>query len=64
MDAAVDGGDSGSPVFEITSEGNVKLVGIVWGGSRAHPIFTQYFVMSPLSQIQQELGALEATAEP
>lgn len=61
VDAAVDGGDSGSPVFEIISGDNVKLVGILWGGSRAHPIFTQYFVMSPLSQIQQELGSLTAT---
>ena len=61
VDTAVDAGDSGSPVFEINSGDNVKLVGIVWGGSRPHPLFTQYFVMSPLSQIQQELGSLTAT---
>lgn len=55
VDAAVAGGDSGSPVFEITSGDNVKLVGILWGGG------TGYYVMSPLKQIVQELGALTAT---
>lgn len=54
VDAAVDGGDSGSPVFRITSGDNVELVGILWGGG------TGYFVMSPLKQIQQELGAVNA----
>jgi hypothetical protein len=55
VDAAVDGGDSGSPVFRITSGDNVQLVGILWGGG------SSYFVMSPLKQIQQELGNLTAT---
>lgn len=55
VDAAVNGGDSGSPVFRITSGDNVQLVGILWGGG------SSYYVMSPLSQIQQELGALTAT---
>jgi hypothetical protein len=53
--AAVDGGDSGSPVFGITSGDNVELVGILWGGG------TSYFVMSPLASIQQELGSVVAT---
>ena len=55
VDAAVAGGDSGSPVFSITSGDNVQLVGILWGGG------TGYFVMSPLKQIVQELGAVTAT---
>ena len=55
VDAAVEGGDSGSPVFRITSGDNVELAGILWGGG------TGYFVMSPLKQIVQELGALTAT---
>ncbi len=55
VDAAVDGGDSGSPVFGITSGDNVQLVGILWGGG------TGYYVFSPLASIQQELGSLVAT---
>lgn len=55
VDAAVDGGDSGSPVFAVSSGDNVQLVGILWGGG------TDYFVMSPLASIQQELGSLVTT---
>lgn len=54
VDAAVAGGDSGSPVFRITSGDNVQLVGILWGGG------TGYYVMSPLSAIQAELGSVNA----
>lgn len=54
VQAAVNGGDSGSPVFRITSGDNVQLVGILWGGG------TDYFVMSPLAAIQAELGAVNA----
>jgi hypothetical protein len=54
VDAAVAGGDSGSPVFRITSGDAVQLVGILWGGG------TGYYVMSPLSAIQAELGAVNA----
>jgi hypothetical protein len=53
--AAVDGGDSGSPVFGITSGDNVELVGILWGGGSG------YYVFSPLASIQQELGSVVAT---
>jgi hypothetical protein len=52
--AGVDGGDSGSPVFRITSGDNVQLVGILWGGG------TGYYVMSPLAAIQAELGSVNA----
>lgn len=55
VDANVAGGDSGSPVFAITSGDNVQLVGILWGGG------TGYYVMSPLASIQKELGNLTAT---
>jgi hypothetical protein len=53
--ASVAGGDSGSPVFAGTS--SVTLVGILWGGSSSGGSY----VFSPLKQIQQELGSLNAT---
>jgi hypothetical protein len=55
VEANVAGGDSGSPVFKITSGDSVQLVGILWGGG------TGYFVMSPLAQVVQELGSVTAT---
>ena len=55
--AAVGSGDSGSPVFRITSGDNVTLVGILWGGSSDN----QTFVFSPLAQVVQELGGMTAT---
>ena len=45
------GGDSGSPVFRITALPSVVLVGINWGGNGTTSVF------SPITQIQQELGA-------
>ena len=53
----VDSGDSGSPVFKITSGDNVTLVGILWGGGGTHQ-----FVFSPLKNIQDEIGAVTATS--
>jgi hypothetical protein len=53
----VSGGDSGSPVFRITSGDNVELVGILWGGSMNGDLF----VFSPLSGIVKELGSMTAT---
>ncbi len=53
----VGGGDSGSPVFQITSGDSVTLVGILWGGSSDN----KTFVFSPLKQVQDELGSLTAT---
>ena len=52
--AGVNGGDSGSPVFRITSGDNVQFVGILWGGG------SDYYVMSPLASIQAELGSVNA----
>ena len=57
VSAGVGGGDSGSPVFRITSGDNVTLVGILWGGSTSGGLF----VFSPLSQIIDELGNMTAT---
>jgi hypothetical protein len=42
------GGDSGSPVFAITSGDDVALVGILWGGS----------TFSPIGNVENELGTL------
>ena len=53
----VGGGDSGSNVFQIISGDNVRLVGILWGGSSDNKLF----VFSPLKQVRDELGALTAT---
>lgn len=53
----VDAGDSGSNVFQIVSGNNVKLLGILWGGSADN----RQFAFSPLKQIQDELGPLTAT---
>jgi hypothetical protein len=54
----VQGGDSGSPVFQ-GSGSNVTLVGILWGGNSSGSLF----VFSPLKQIQDELGAMDATTD-
>jgi len=51
VSAGVGGGDSGSDVFQGTS--NVKLLGILWGGSGA-----SLFVYSPLANVMSELGTL------
>jgi hypothetical protein len=52
VSAGVGAGDSGSPVF-IEARRGVTLVGILWGGSGSTS-----FVYSPISNIEQELGAL------
>jgi len=54
-DVIVQGGDSGSPVFRIEGGTNVTLLGNLWGGNSSGTMF----VYSPLSGIQQELGALQ-----
>jgi hypothetical protein len=43
-------------VFQILSGNNVRLVGILWGGSSSG----DSFVFSPISGIQAELGTLDA----
>ena len=56
VDAAVGSGDSGAPVFAITSGSNVTLQGILWGGSRRGTTF----IYSPIANVQMpsELGPL------
>ncbi len=51
----VQGGDSGSPVFRIESSGAATLLGNLWGANSAGTLF----VYSPLSGIENELGALQ-----
>jgi hypothetical protein len=53
----VGGGDSGSGVFSIANRDNVRLLGILWGGSSDN----RTFIFSPFKQIQDELGPLTAT---
>jgi hypothetical protein len=52
----VGGGDSGSNVFRIASGDNVQLIGLLWGGSSDGSLF----VFSPLKQVRDELGAINA----
>jgi hypothetical protein len=52
--AGVGPGDSGSPVFQVISGLNVRLLGIVWGG----PSDGSYFVFSPMRNIEQDIGVL------
>lgn len=55
--ADVAGGDSGSPVFRRSgSRGNVRLLGILWGGSVSGEVT---FVFSPMANIHQELGSFQ-----
>ncbi|HXF95256.1 MAG TPA: hypothetical protein VNI61_04065 [Gemmatimonadales bacterium] len=52
--ADVAGGDSGSPVFRwLGGSGNVRLMGILWGGSVSGEVT---FVFSPMGNIHMELG--------
>lgn len=56
VQALVDGGDSGSPVFAQNGDGaTITLLGILWGGSVQG---TPEFVYSPITNIERELGAL------
>ena len=68
VDANVDAGDSGSPVFRITNSParhDVSLYGILWGGGRL-PGYGTVFVFSSLSgknlQRRDELGGLTTCA--
>ncbi|MFL5494330.1 MAG: hypothetical protein ACJ8DC_08115 [Gemmatimonadales bacterium] len=54
VSASVGGGDSGSDVFSITSGTNVRLDGVLWGGSSNG----RTFVFSPLANVTGEVGAL------
>jgi hypothetical protein len=54
VSASVGGGDSGSDVFSITSGTNVRLDGVLWGGSSNG----RTFIFSPLANVEGELGSL------
>ena len=64
MDAGVYGGDSGSPVFAWSGNGeNVTLHGVLWGclitdGSEVCPTTNQSFIYSPINGVESDLGAL------
>jgi hypothetical protein len=60
VDAGVGSGDSGSPVFAITSGNDVQLRGILWGGT----LDGASFVYSPIANIQRadELGPITTCA--
>lgn len=57
VQAGVDGGDSGSPVFAYSTGTAITLLGILWGGGRDN-LGNTVFAYSPLSAIQGELGTL------
>ncbi len=60
VSATVTGGDSGSPVFHITSGTDVQMRGILWGGNQAGTLF----VYSPIANIERsdELGPIDSCA--
>ncbi len=60
VSATVAGGDSGSPVFAITSGTDVQLRGILWGGNQGGTLF----VYSPIANIERsdELGPINTCA--
>jgi hypothetical protein len=53
----VAGGDSGSPVFRISSGDEVTLLGNLWGGNSSGTLF----VYSPLDGFEKDLGATLTT---
>jgi len=55
--ANVRGGDSGSPVFSVTSGSTVRLTGVLWGGGTDETGAT-VFVFSPFANITGEVGGL------
>jgi hypothetical protein len=60
VSAKVGAGDSGSPVFAITSGNDVELRGILWGGNLDGTVF----VYSPIANIERadELGPISTCA--
>ncbi len=51
VDAGVQSGDSGSPVFSWNGSNSVTLHGLLWGGNSANTVFT----FSPFAAVQAEL---------
>ncbi|HEU0012633.1 MAG TPA: hypothetical protein VFQ45_03080 [Longimicrobium sp.] len=59
--AFVAGGDSGSPVFGLHTDGTAFLAGILWGSSTNLTTGAVQFIFSPLASVERELGELETT---
>ena len=55
------GGDSGAPVFKVSSGGGATLTGIHWGSTWWLFDYTSWF--SPLGGIEEELGQLDVLSE-
>jgi hypothetical protein len=52
-------GDSGAPVFAVLGGDSIRLAGILWAGkSTAAQADSTYFVFSPMTGIEDDLGAL------
>lgn len=64
VDARVAGGDSGSPVFGLNTDGTVFLAGILWGSSTNLETGHVQFIMSPLQQVKNEIGDLKTFDPP
>jgi hypothetical protein len=64
VDAYVAGGDSGSPVFGLNTDGTVFLGGILWGGSTDLETNHVQFIMSPLDAIRAEIGNIKTFDPP
>ncbi|HEX8692297.1 MAG TPA: hypothetical protein VF746_07770 [Longimicrobium sp.] len=61
VSAFVAGGDSGSPVFGLHTDGTAFLAGILWGSSTDLVTGEVQFIFSPLQSIERELGELTTT---
>lgn len=61
--AYVAGGDSGSPVFGLNTDGTTFLAGILWGSSTDLITNEVQFIFSPLANVERELGEL-STVDP
>jgi hypothetical protein len=64
VDAYVAGGDSGSPVFGLNTDGTIFLGGILWGGSTDLETNHVQFIMSPLDAIKAEIGNIRTFDPP
>lgn len=64
VDAYVAGGDSGSPVFGLNTDGSAFLAGILWGSSTNLETGAVQFIMSPLAQVKTEIGDIKTFDPP
>lgn len=64
VDAHVAGGDSGSPVFGVNTDGTIFLAGILWGSSTNLETGHVQFIMSPLAQVKAEIGNVKTFDPP